>query len=734
PPVGVDPETELDYRARTGRIIPGVEIRAVDDAGNVVARDGTAVGELQARPDYGDMKISRLELDAGQWPQRKTLAVERGQPFGVGTRIYLEIDDQVYRPELGGVIYNTTVAPSSFGGDPTFYATRERFAQLTGEPNYNFFYARLPVYNPAVATAVADNIQHHLEKQDYRVGAALPNDNRTIHPDEHFIQEDLNAVFFLLTTLAAISLVLGLFLVYNTITAIVSQQIDQIGMMKAIGASFRQILLVFFGEIIVYAGLALLLAIPLGIFGAHGLRLVLVGMFNMAPGPLVVLPQVVAVQAAVALLSPLLVAILPVLAGARVTVRQAISSYGLGGTGGLLDRLLVKSKSIPRSLALTIGNTFRNKWRVSFTQVTLVGSGLIFMMVMHTRASLVYTFSDVLFSIIDANVFLNLENDERIKNIEALALSHPQVTTIEMWSFAGATIRPLGQPESNDDRSALVRGVPLPTETYRPQMRAGRWLLPDDTYALVMHQKLADEVGVGVGDWVTLDIPQKRESTWQVVGLLFSPFNDSAVNVPRDILLKETREVGLASHIRIKTIGRDAASEAAVADNLRLMYEANGYPVRPESDDTAHRITEEILDGGISIVINLLASMAVVIAIVGGVALSGILSINVLERRREIGVMRAVGASSGQIMRIFIGEGLVLAWLSWLIAWPLSLPAGRLMVMGLQSIIGDELAYNTSLVGPLYWLGIVTVLAIIASWFPARSASRLSVRESLAYQ
>ena len=126
--------------------------------------------------------------------------------------------------------------------------------------------------------------------------------------------------------------------------------------------------------------------------------------------------------------------------------------------------------------------------------------------------------------------------------------------------------------------------------------------------------------------------------------------------------------------------------------------------------------------------------MAVVIAVVGGVSLSGVLSINVLERRREIGVMRAIGASSLQIFRLLVGEGLLLGWLSWLIALPLSIPAGSLLTYGLSAIMGGELTYKYSPAGILYWLAIITVLSIVASILPARGATRISVRESLAYQ
>jgi putative ABC transport system permease protein len=689
---------------------------------------------LIARADYDEQQLNTLALDAGLWPQRKVMAVERGHELGFGDHVELEIEDKVSTTELGGVIYNPMVAPASFGGELTFYTTQQRFTELTGEPDFNIVMATIPVYEPAEATRVADLIQVYLEKQGRDVGSALPDDARTTAPDQHFVQEDVDSVFFILTSLAVAALILGLFLVYNTITAIVSQQVNQIGMMKAVGATFWQILGVYFSQVVVYALLALLLAVPLGVFGAQALREFIIGLFNMEPGPPVILPKVVLIQAAVALLSPLVVAIVPIFSGARITVREALGAYGLTGAIGLVDRLLAKAQRMPRSIALTIGNTFRNKGRVFVTQLTLVGSGLVFMMVMNAQASLVFTFSDVLFSIFDANVFLSLEDNERIQSVEALTLSHPQVIAVEMWGFAGGTLRPVNQPESNDDRGVGMRGLSLPTATYVPQMRAGRWLEPDDTYAIVLHQALAGKVGVGVGDWVTVDIPQRRRSDWRVVGLLFSPFNEDAAYVPRDLLLRQVGEVGRASIIRVKTVRQDATGEALVAADLRVLYEANGYQVRASNQETAHEVTEDVMSGGISIVINLLAAMSVVIAIVGGVSLSGVISINVMERRREIGVMRAIGASSFHIFRLFIGEGLLLGWLSWLIAWPLSLPAGRVITNGLAAIMETELTYAYSITGALYWLGIITVLAMVASVLPAWGATRVSVRESLAYQ
>jgi putative ABC transport system permease protein len=202
------------------------------------------------------------------------------------------------------------------------------------------------------------------------------------------------------------------------------------------------------------------------------------------------------------------------------------------------------------------------------------------------------------------------------------------------------------------------------------------------------------------------------------------------------MVLRETRSVGKASTVWIQSWQNDAASQLRVANLLRKFYEARDLDVSPQSifgRDTAAEITQMIVDQ-FNIIASLLAVMAIVIGAVGGIALSGVLSLSVLERRREIGVMRAIGASSLRVASLFIGEGLFLGWLSWLIALPLSIPAGYLTTQALGAALDSEIIFKYSPTGALYWLGIITMLSIAASWLPSRNATRISVRESLAYQ
>jgi putative ABC transport system permease protein len=693
---------------------------------------------LIARNDYDDQTYATLTLSSGEWPKDKFFAVEQGaEPaFGIkpGLEVELKVEDRIHRVEIRGEIYNPTAQPPGFGGNAQFYTTRDRFGYLTDDRNFNRILAGADEYNEEALTVLADKMQRRLEKLNVETGGFFPG--RVSDPNKHFFQDFMDGIYLVLGVMAGLALVLGLFLVYNIINAVVSQQVNQIGMMKAIGARTRQILRIYLTMVLVYGLLALLIAVPLGTIGAYQLNLFLLNAFNAEPPPFSVAPLAVLAQVLICLLAPLLASLIPIFSGARVTVREAISTYGLSAAAGWLGRWLATVQRVPRMVLLTLNNTFRNRGRVILTQISLVGSGLIFMMVMSARDSVAFTFGDLLFSTLRFNVSLAFEDEERIDRVEQLTLAHPDVKAVEMWGFAGGTVRPAGQPESNDDESAIVFGVPVPTTLYGPQLRAGRWLQPEDTYAVVLNQELAKDAGVGVGDWITLDQNLYGESAWQVVGLIFDPILTSSVHVPRDTLLRETRNVGKASTVWVQTVRADYEGEAEAAAALRQYYAEHQLEVSPQSPfgrDTASQITEQILNN-FGVFLTLFAAMAVIIGIVGSIALSGVLSLNVLERRREIGVMRATGAVSRTIAGLFIGEGLILGWLSWLIALPLSIPAGYLMVQALAAAIQGEIVYQYRPTGALYWLGIVTVLSVVASWFPARGATRISVRESLAYQ
>jgi putative ABC transport system permease protein len=141
------------------------------------------------------------------------------------------------------------------------------------------------------------------------------------------------------------------------------------------------------------------------------------------------------------------------------------------------------------------------------------------------------------------------------------------------------------------------------------------------------------------------------------------------------------------------------------------------------------------IESQFNVLVVFLLIMAILLAVVGGIGLMGTMSLNVLERIREIGVMRAIGASDGAVLQVVIVEGLLIGLLSWalsiLLAWPLSKALSD--AVG-NAILQAELTYTFSVGGTIIWLVAALLLSALASFWPARSASRVTVREVLAYE
>jgi putative ABC transport system permease protein len=140
------------------------------------------------------------------------------------------------------------------------------------------------------------------------------------------------------------------------------------------------------------------------------------------------------------------------------------------------------------------------------------------------------------------------------------------------------------------------------------------------------------------------------------------------------------------------------------------------------------------IDSQFDIVITMFLILALIMALVGGVGLMGALSISVVERTREIGVMRAIGAKTPTVLGMFVMEGVLQGLMSWLVVVPLSFLLGKPMAEALGMVLFDAaLDYQYHMSAVWFWLGIILVISILASILPARNATRISVRESLAY-
>lgn len=689
-------------------------------------------GRVVARDDYEKQDMNLLHLVDGLWPSKRLLGIDSlsSQHFGIhpDTTILFDSGGRERPVPVKGVVYAHDVLAPEMGGEVTFFATPETAAWLTqyeqGE-GFNQLQVRMQSFSQEGAEGAAKRIKDRLE----RIGLSVRGYQVT-DPDTHFMQDIVDAVLVVLTVMGILSLGLSTFLIVNTMNAVIAGQVWQIGVMKAVGATLFRVVDVYLATALIYGGLALLLAVPLGTIGAHLVSAWLLDMFNVKVSTFQFVPLAWGIQAAVGVAVPVLAALVPVLGGARVTVRKAISTHGIGsGFGqGWLDRLVGQIRCLPRLLALSLRNTFRRKGRVALTLAVLTFSGAVFIMVMSTGGSFDNTVT-IMFEL-GGDIAISLDRSHRVSHLVEIAEAVPGVTRAEVWQEQAATLL-LGASGGQEPPISLS-GVPLGSEMFHPRITSGRGLLENDDMAVLINHKLAEEEEIEVGQKLTLSI-NGEDSKWMVVGSYLSV--DSLSNkffVPFDALARETGSWRKGNQVMVLSEAGDIASQQRLITELSQALATQ----RIEVNDTwsASKQWEET-QSAFGVLIYLLLAMAVLVAVVGGIGLMSTMSINVVERTREIGVMRSIGATSLAIVGIFVTEGVFVGALSWLLAMPLSLPGARLLCNAIgRAILEVPLDFVYSTGGMALWLLIVVLLSALASLWPALRAADVSVREALAYE
>ncbi len=708
----------------------------------------TAIDDFQdiridlLQPVYAAPRHPDVGAERTAWPIKNELILELGSldaaealPAGLAVGDVLTLETPAGRQRemmLAGLTYDANAAPATFTGTGSGFVTYETFERLGGSRDFAQVLIRVDgtpeqLQDTAYVTAIAEEVKEKIERSGWTV-------QRVNVPEAGSLpfQDLFDSIALLLTPLGLLALALSGFLVINTISALMAQQVRQIGIMKSMGGRRSQIVAMYLSAILIYSVVALAVAVPATVAVAGGISGVLGGFINI-DFPTFVLPaNVLLIQVAVGILVPLLAALYPIYRGTAITVREALASVGAGNVGRAdgVSRLLSRVRGISQPSQLSLRNTFRRRGRLALTLVTLVLGGMIFMTVGSVRASLDNLIEQGL-SYAQFDISVEFERPYRSRQIEQVVMGVPGVALAETWDTASAV---RVRADGTESDPIILTSQLADSQMVEPTLLQGRWLLPADENAIVISQKvLGNEPDIQVGDTVTLKIDDK-EGPWVVVGIaqvLSGPPNVVPAYVNAPFYSRYTGKVGQGSSVQI-LLNEGAADVEETVSLLEQRLDDAG--LRVASVFTIERL-RRITGGFFDIIVYMLSAMGVLIASVGALGLMGTMSTNVLERTREIGVMRAIGASDGAVQRIVILEGVVIGLLSWLMGAGLAYPIGA----GLSTAVGTvlfntALPYTFSANGVITWFVIVAVLATVASFLPAWNASRLTVREVLAYE
>lgn len=691
--------------------------------------------ELFAIPDYDHIEVDTITPQSGVWPpSNRELLVERSSldliGANVGDTVQVEtFDGKQHELRIVGAVHDIHQVPSNLRRRVYGYITLDTLEWLGESRDFNELH---------VIVAGDRFDEEHIQRVAERVRNKIERNGRTVlrtavpEPGKHQLDVYIQTMTLILGVLGFLVLLLSGFLVLNTVSALLAQQVRQVGIMKTIGARTYQIVGIYLGMVLIFGLLALVVAVPMGIVGTRALTTYATNLFNFDLVSFGLPLQVFALQVLVSLMVPALAALYPIINGSRITVREAISDYGLGKSGLWADpigRLLERVHGLSRPLLLSLRNTFRRGGRLASTLITLTLSGAIFIAVFSVRASLLLTLEDIA-QYWRYDVEVDFARSYRTRRIEDEALRVPGVVGVESWIY-NYTFRL--RPDGTESRTEITIVAPsATTDLIRPSVLQGRWLLPEDENAVVVNSDLLrDEPDIKVGDEIVLKI-RERETTWCVVGVVTGQLMGPMVYVNYPYFARLCSDVGQANYLLVETQQHDAEFQIQVAKALEGRFRRLGLNVALVETNAEIRTGVNSL---FNIIVVFLSVMAILLTIVGGLGLMGTMSLNVIERTREIGIMRAIGASDDAVMRIVIVEGVLIGILAWLLGSMLALPLSKFLSnqVGL-SFLNAPLSYTFSVNGAIFWLVTVVILSALASLWPALRATKISVREALAYE
>jgi putative ABC transport system permease protein len=691
---------------------------------------------ITAVPDFNEMTVDRITPVDGAWPPRTNeIVLERLTldflDVAIGDILFIELPDGATKKlEIAGTGFDAQQFSPAVTNTATGYVTTDTMRRLGYGDLFTELRLRVPegMESEEEIRAIVEEIEDQIERD------GRPVFSSTITP-EGPQEAIIDTVILLLSGFGVIILLLSGFLVVNAISALITQQLQQIGVMKLIGASRWQIMGMYFLTVLTYGIIAVIIGIPLSIVTAQMLMESIVNpLLNTQPESLAVSTPLIAGQIVMGLALPLLAGLLPVLNGTRITTQKALNDTGMQASmndKALSERILAqvqRIRPVRRPYLLSIRNTLRHKGRLLQTLVVLIIGTALFISVLSVNSSVNATMESFLHHH-QYDVSLGMERPYRIEALERVAAEVPGVTAVESWSMDAATRL---RPDDTESNFFRVYAVPPQSATIDPQMDQGEWLNGHAENAVVVNSDLLDkEPDIQVGETIRLDIGG-REVDSPVAGIIRTDSQGPAVYMNYHDYAYLTRTPGLATHVQIVNGGSSGTNQDAIRRQLFEAYEDAGFEV--SSTRTAQQINDqnELM---FTIIVAVLILMALLLAAVGGLGLTTTMSINIMERIREIGVLRAVGASNFSVRQIVLAEGVVIGMLSWLVGLLLSVPISAFLSdqVGL-ALLNVPLNYEYSLLSAVVWFFALMAIAVAASLGPARDAVRLTIREVLAYE
>jgi putative ABC transport system permease protein len=683
--------------------------------------------------DFDGMRVGRVFREPGApSPPLGTMLVERSAlrvlDAQVGDAPTVRMPNgEAHAIEIAGVVHDPGLAPATMEQTGYGYVTPETLAWL-GE-THGLDELRVVLRDPdadrAAIEADAARVAQWLERS-----GDVVREVRVPPPRMHPHERQMRTILAMLSIFAGLALLLAAVLVASIVAARLAKDTHEVGVLKAIGARTSQVALGASASVLVVSTTAAAIALPVSLAVAPRWAETLAAMLNFDlasrdVGPLVPLTTLVAT-----VLLPWIVSAVPIARASRTTVRMALDAAvaaprpppawagrlgaGLGPTWTLALR----------------GTLRRRAWLVA-TLAQLAIGGAIFVTAIGLSDAW-DAWADEVEVTRHYDVEVLLHTDAPALDMSEALRSATDARRVEAWgAAASAVVSPLGVPIARtypDGGHGSFRVLAPPAEQTLvdlPVLR-GRALGADDREATVLNELAVGLTGCDVGDTVQIAVDGHRVA-WRVVGVVREVGSPATAYTSAGELGSVLGSPGGARLFRIAL--QDGAPPPGRSRAIEATLAARGAAIERV---TPREMLRTAIGEHVGILVAALVALALMMMLVGALGLASSTATQLVERTREIGVLRAIGATRANVIATVVLEGALVGVASACLGVLCSLPA----TAGLARLMGS-LSFGTPLpfvIAPgaiaTWTLGVLAV-SLLASALPGWVATRTTVRDAL---
>lgn len=725
-----DVDASLLARVSAMEGVTGVDARRLVRARVEVANGDWRSLLLYSVRDFSNMQVSQVYTVEGQWPpptgsvvvERSAVSVVRG---GMGESLTIRVPgrSEPHSVDITGIAIDPARAPGWQDNLGYAYATPETLAALGLGEQLDELHIDIKG-DRSQAQVVAMRVNALMGEM------RVPVHRVEVPPRKHPHADHMQAMLLLLQILAVLSLLLSALLAANLFASMLARHTRQIGVMKALGGSPWMISRIYLTLVSIVAGSASVVGVMGGILVSQKFSSFAGQQLNLHAPEVHVPLWVVAIVIVVAALVPIVAAFIPIRRATRMPVREALQDVGIQWHGK--QQPTRATLGLPIILRLSLRNSLRRRGRFVLTMVSFAVGGAMLMTAANVHRSLIGAVDVSLGSRDDAIEVRLLRPGStadlvhRISEIEG-------VTEVAPW---GAVLAGFGLPTNSGSDALTVAGrygLLAPPDGAIPEaakLVQGRWVSGESQAVeiVVNRQLLALEPHLSVGASATLFVGDRR-SLATIVGVIEEVAPASAYIAPTGM----QRVLG-ASNVSggARIVLRDGVDDAQIVAELEEVLTAEGW--FPVYLMTRAQLRTAMVDH-FMILLAVLIALALAAVLVGVLGLATTTSINVLERQREIGVSKAMGASAWMVRWMILTEGASTTAASLVLAIALSVPSSVFVgfIAGSHGL-HVSLPYKTSAEAIFAWVLLSSLATIVACLGPAEQAVRRPVRHLITYE